>query len=258
MKPKFSIITATFNSELTLVDTIESVLNQEVESLEYILIDGNSSDSTVDIIKSYEQKFIDKGYVYKWISESDTGIYNAWNKGLNLVSSPWVAFLGSDDYYTQGALKKYSEMLSKDGIQNYDFIYSEVDQIDDLKKTVREIKGEWSWKVFIRHMNIAHVGAFHNMCYFEKYGRFEESFKIAGDYELLLRAKENLNVKKINFVSAKMRIGGVSNSFISKVFKETLYAKNKTGGLTLFICQYDYIISLIKYYVKKSIHEIIR
>jgi len=96
-KPLVSIVTVCYNSEKTIRDTIESVLNQTYRNIEYILVDGASKDSTVDIIKSYEEKFREKGISYKWISEPDTGIYNAMNKGIDMASGEWCYFLGSDD-----------------------------------------------------------------------------------------------------------------------------------------------------------------
>ena len=118
-----SIITATYNSEKTLKATIESVLNQDISDFEYILVDGNSSDASVDIIESYSEKFKRKGVRYKWISEPDTGIYDAWNKGVKLATGDWIAFLGSDDFYLDGALKDYSVILNSQAALNYDLVY---------------------------------------------------------------------------------------------------------------------------------------
>ena len=97
--PLISIITACFNNEKTINDTIESILNQTYISLEYILVDGSSSDSTVNFIESYERKFQEKRIQYKWISEPDNGIYDAWNKGLERATGDWIVFIGGDDYF---------------------------------------------------------------------------------------------------------------------------------------------------------------
>ena len=103
--PLVSIITVCFNSEKTIQKTIQSLLNQSVTGFEYILVDGKSKDSTIEIIKSFENKFKEKGISYKWISEKDTGIYNAFNKGINLSKGKWISFLGSDDIYLKTAIE---------------------------------------------------------------------------------------------------------------------------------------------------------
>ena len=102
--PFFTVITASFNSEKTIDKTIESLLNQNYTNFEYIIIDGNSKDSTLEIIKSFEQKFKEKNITYKFISEPDKGIYDAWNKGIKLSDGEWISFLGSDDYYTDNTV----------------------------------------------------------------------------------------------------------------------------------------------------------
>jgi len=142
-----SIITVSYNSALTIRDTIESVLNQTYSNIEYILIDGNSNDNTVGIIKSYEEKFKEKEISYKWISEPDTGIYNAWNKGLKFTTGEWIAFIGSDDCYMPDAISDYAIEISKVKNKNYDFIYSNVKLVDG-KKEIKIIKGVWPSRSF--------------------------------------------------------------------------------------------------------------
>lgn len=252
---RMTVITASFNSEKTIKATIESVLFQNQENFEYIIIDGNSKDSTVNIIKSYESQFNQKNIAFKWISENDKGIYDAWNKGVNLSSGEWISFLGSDDYYLKNALDLYSKAISKN--KNLDLIYSSVKLVKG-DKVIKIINGTWSWKKFKRYMNIAHVGAFHNKEYFKEYGLFDTSYKIAGDYEFLLRAKENLKALKINELTAIMNDGGLSNNQINKVLKETLRAKNKTAGLSKIVCYYDYSVAFIKYILRRMIYAINR
>jgi len=133
-----------------------------------------------------------------------------------------------------------------------------VDIVDIKGKKKDVINGNWSWSKFKRYMNIAHVGAFHNKEYFYKYGYFDTSYKIAGDYELLLRAKEDLKTVKIEQTTAIMANYGASNKQINLVLKETLKAKNKTASLGFLLCKLDYYIAFLKYKTKKVISEIIR
>ena len=119
MQTTFSIITATYNSEKTLERTIKSVLNQSYSNFEYIIIDGNSSDKTLYIIKKYEEEFTKKKLVFKYLSENDKGIYDAWNKGIDLASGEWISFLGSDDSYLPNALRLYFNEIEKREAINY-------------------------------------------------------------------------------------------------------------------------------------------
>lgn len=248
-----TIVTATYNSEKTIKDTIDSVLSQNYQNIEYVIIDGNSIDSTLDIVKSYEKKFEAKGILYKWISEKDNGIYEALNKGIEISSGAWISFLGSDDYYLDNALEIYSEQIKKR--PDYDFIYSKV-QIFQGNKDLKLVDREWSWKVFRRRMDIAHVGAFHNRDYFNKFGIFSTSYKIAGDYELLLRSHKQLKAYQINVITAKMNYGGVSNQNIIKSLNETFRAKQETGKIPLLICLWDYLYSYTIIKLKKIVYRI--
>lgn len=251
---KFTIITATYNSEKTIKRTLNSLLNQTVLNFEYIIIDGKSSDKTVEIIKSYKAKFKDKNISFQWVSEKDKGIYDAWNKGLKLSKGEWISFLGSDDYYVDNAIETYTNLLDKVNSNNYDWLYSNV-RFVDADNNSRILNSIWTWKEFRRNIVItpAHVGSFHNKEYFNKYGIFDTTYQIAGDYELLLRAKNNLRTLKVEKITAVMNADGISNNMIKKVFKETFRAKHETGKVNYFICYIDYYISFIKYGFKKAL-----
>jgi glycosyltransferase involved in cell wall biosynthesis len=246
--PLFSIITVSYNSEKTIRDTIKSVLNQTETNFEYILIDGKSTDKTIEIIKSYENKFKEKGIVYKWISEKDTGIYNAFNKGINLSKGDWISFLGSDDIYLKNALKIYKENIFNLK-KEVDFVYSNI-----LKNHKIIASKLWEWNTFKRKMTIAHVGSFHHKNYFKTHGLFNEEYKIAGDYEVLLRAKQHLRTHKIDELTVVMGDDGVSSSQIKKVYIETTRAKIETANLNMFIARIDYNIWMLKYQIKKRLH----
>jgi glycosyltransferase involved in cell wall biosynthesis len=247
-----SIITVTFNSERTLKTTIESVLNQSISGFEYILIDGSSSDTTIEIIKSYEVAFKKRNINYTWISEKDGGIYDAFNKGIRLAKGDWISFLGSDDYYLEDALELYNKQIEKQSI-DLDFIHSIV-KVENNKV----IRDKWQWKHFRKAMNIAHVGAFHNKNYFKKYGLYDTRYKIAGDYELLLRANNNLKTHYFAEVTAIMADGGISNSQIKNVYLETTKAKIESGKINYFIAKLYYFKWMFKYRVKTILNAVIR
>lgn len=246
MKLFLSVITVSLNSELTIEKTIQSVLNQNFTSFEYIIVDGNSTDSTVQIIKKYESKFHQKNIQFTWLSEPDTGIYNAWNKGLKLAKGNWISFLGSDDIYLENVLEKYASVILLN--ENADFIHSKVKLVHN-NRVKYVISDTWKWNVFKRYMKIAHVGAFHNKKYFEKYGNFNENYKISGDYEMLLRAKNNLKTIFIDDFTAEMNDGGISNQNILKAFSEVRNAKISTANVLKPIAFLDFYFSLVKYYI---------
>ena len=252
MKPFLSIVTATYNSEKTLEETINSVLNQNYNNFEYIIVDGNSTDDTINIIKKFELIFKKKQKTFKWISEKDTGIYNAWNKGLKLASGNWISFLGSDDIYLENVLEKYANKIFEN--KNIDFIYSKVKLVDNAK-VIFIISEIWKWRTFKRQMKIAHVGSFHNKKYFEKYGDFDEEYKIIGDYEMLLRAKNNLKTYFLDEFTAEMKDGGVSNNNILKAFKEARKAKIITAKITKPLVFFDFYYFLFKYYISTFVKK---
>ena len=246
--PLFSIITVCFNSEATINDTIKSVLNQTERNFEYIIIDGNSTDTTVEIIKSFEKPFNEQEISYRWISEEDTGIYNAFNKGIKLSKGNWISFLGSDDIYLERAIKTYKEAIDNLSSE-IDFIHANV-QVERGKL----FSVPYDWKKFKHKMTIAHVGSFHNKKYFTTKGLFNESYKIAGDYELLLRAKQNLRTHWINELTVNMGSEGVSNFQIKKVYIEATRAKIETAKVNVIKAKMDYYLWMLKFQIKKILH----
>lgn len=210
---KLSIITVTYNSGKTLRDTIESVLSQTYTNYEYIIVDGASKDNTIDIIKEYEPKFNGR---MLWISEPDKGIYDAMNKGIKMATGDAVGLLNSDDFYTSDDIlaivaRELSETDSPDAIYgDVHYVYDE-----NLKKTVRY----YSSRRFTRkRMRMGYMPAHPSFyarreCY-EKYGIFDTSYKIAADFELLLRLiyVNHISVRYIAKDFVTMRMGGISSS----------------------------------------------
>ena len=248
-KPLLSIITASYNSEKTISRTIKSLLNQSFLNFEYIIVDGKSSDKTVEIINSFKKKFDQKGIEYQFISEKDSGIYDAFNKGIKLANGNWISFLGSDDFYVNKALELYSNEI-KNLKEEVDFIHSNV-KVENKKI----IKNKWLWKEFKRKMNIAHVGAFHSAIFFKKYGYFDTKYRIAGDYELLLRPGNNLKPYWFNEVTAIMSDNGISNRNVIEVYKETTKVKIDRKTQSVFLSKIDYLFWVFKYYMKLILNE---
>lgn len=244
--PLITIITATYNVQDVLEKCILSVVNQKYENIEYIIIDGGSTDGTIDIIRKYEK---DISY---WVSEKDSGIYDAWNKGLIKATGDWIAFLGADDIYLPEAIDLYINYINNQNETKLDFISSKVNLVDSDGKSIRIIGNRWKWNVFKKYMNVAHVGSFHSKLFFTKYGYYNLDYKIIGDYEMLLRAQENLNTGFIDEVTVNMQVGGVSNQNRS-AFAEVIKAKISTGARTSFQAYNDNLIANFKYFIRKII-----
>ena len=225
---KISLITITYNSEKTLADTIQSVLSQKYSDMEYIIVDGASKDKTVSIIKQYESQFNGR---MRWISEKDKGLYDAMSKGIRMTTGDVVGILNSDDFFTsKDVLEKISEAFTQDS--QLDAVYGDVHFVNpgNLNKCVRY----YSSKIFKRSLMKlgfmpAHPSFYVRRECFEKYGLYKTDYKIAADFEFLLRViyKERINTQYIPLDMVTMRTGGASTSGIAshkRIMKEHLRA----------------------------------
>lgn len=244
-KPLISIITVVYNGEQFLEETIKSVLNQTYDNVEYIIIDGGSTDGTLEIIRKYENA------IDYWISEKDDGIYDAWNKGIKVSHGEWIAFLGADDQYLLNAIENYIDFL-KD-YSNIDYISSLGEVINEYYQTIKIIGQSWKWKEFKAQMKIVHVGSLHHKNLFVKYGLYDYKYKVAGDYEFLLRARSNLRTLFYPHVTVKIMHGGVSQKYVKVAYQEALQAKCKTAKRMKIVCYFEYLVDIIKIFIIKKI-----
>ncbi|WP_162997035.1 glycosyltransferase family 2 protein [Mucilaginibacter kameinonensis] len=244
-KPLVSVITSSFNAVNTIEQTICSVVNQSYKNIEYIIIDGGSTDGTLDVLKKYDK------YITYWISEPDNGIYNAWNKGLKIAKGDWISFLGADDIYLNDAIENYVDYInqSQQGTE-FDFVSSVMEYVDKDLNLLRLIGKPWYWKVFNDTMVTIHSGALHSKFFFEKYGHFDESYKSAGDYALLLKAGKNLKAGFVNIITVKMREGGVSSNGLF-LFKEVLKAKRDSRNVPMLKAYVRFYAGLIMYFLRR-------
>lgn len=206
---KVSIITATWNSDKTLRDTFESVLKQSYTKIEYIVIDGASKDKTTDLIKEYEPLFEGR---LKWISEKDKGIYDAMNKGIRMATGDVVGILNSDDFFTSNdVIEKVVAGFTKDT----DAVYGDIHFVnpDNLQRCVRY----YSSKIFKRSLMKmgfipAHPSFYCRKECFEKFGYYKTDYKIAADFDLLLRFiyVHQIRIKYLPVDMVTMRLGGAS------------------------------------------------
>ena len=208
-QPLITIIIAVFNGVKTLQQCIDSVAQQSYANKQLIIIDGGSTDGTVDLLQANNQS------ISYWISEPDSGIYNAWNKGLMQANGEWICFLGADDYFWDDqVLASMSRLLVKLPM----IIRVAYSQIMLLSENGQELylSGEPWQKVkqrFKQLMSIPHPGTMHRWSLFEQHGYFDESFRIAGDYELLLRELKTADAAYIpDMISVGMLQGGISSN----------------------------------------------
>ena len=204
---KVSIITSCFNREATIAQAIESVLSQDYPDIEYIVVDGASTDRSLAVIERYTDK------IAKIISEPDKGMYEGINKGIRAATGDVIGLLHSDDFlYTTHTVSRIVEEFEK---TNADFVYGNGLYVDfnDTGKVIRNwIGGSYSkWKVHCGWLPL------HPTCYirrecFEKHGLYDESYKIAADSDFLVRYlyEANLKVAYLNEYIVRMRMGGLS------------------------------------------------
>lgn len=210
---KLSIITVTYNSGKTLRDTIESVLSQTYTNYEYIIVDGASKDNTIDIIKEYEPKFNGR---MLWISEPDKGLYDAMNKGIRSATGDIVGIINSDDFYHRSnILQIIAETFIKEN--SIQAVYGDIRFVNNnnLNKTVRYYSSKnFSPKKFRYGFMPAHPSFFTYKKYFDNFGYYKTDYKIAADFELLIRFlyTHKLKTKYIPLDFIKMRIGGISTA----------------------------------------------
>ncbi|WBV61531.1 glycosyltransferase family 2 protein [Chryseobacterium camelliae] len=214
---KISIITVCWNSEKYLKTAIESVLNQTCKNIEYIIIDGGSTDKTLDIIKYYEPLFEGR---MRWISEKDKGIYDAMNKGIGMATGDIVGLLNSDDFYIDStSLGKIVETFTH---ENVDCVYADLYYVkeNDTDKIVRKwVTG--NKRPFNKGWHPAHPAFFVKKEIYNRLGDFNLKYRIAADFEIMLRFLEKYSISShyLKEFILKMRLGGESNKSFDNIKK---------------------------------------
>ena len=227
-----SIIIATYNVGHLIEKTLLSIYNQTYQNFEIIVIDGTSDVDTISYIEKHKSRLT------YYVSEPDEGIYDAWNKGLIHAKGRWIAFLGAGDEYLPEALHGYISLLSS--LPNdIEFISSKV-AITNAEGDIMYVRGKpWCWPQFLSSMTCAHVGALHSRTLFEKYGSFDTTYKIAGDYEFLMRIRNQLNAVFLPMITVHMLNGGISTS--SAILLEDRKLKINTGKKPIWKANFEFI-----------------
>ncbi len=238
---KISIITATYNSGATLRDTINSVLSQNYTNWQHIIVDGGSKDNTVDIIKEMESAY--RGRL-KWISEKDKGLYDAMNKGIAMADGDVIGILNSDDFYSsKDVLTRVMLALSTPEL---DAVYGDIHFVndDDLNTCVRYYSSKFfHWWMMRMGYQPAHPSFYCRKEIYEKYGAFDLDFKVAADFENLLRLiyLHRINIRYLNFDFVTMRTGGASTSGLQshkKIISDHRRAFKKHGIVSGYVMDF--------------------
>ena len=226
---KISIITVTFNSAKTIEGTIESVLSQKCPNIEYIIIDGGSTDGTVQIIERYQKR------ISKWISEKDHGMYDAMNKGISMATGDVVGILNSDDVYMNAHV--VSDLMTLMQAKKAQVVFADlilVDQNDDNKILRYYDSGRFHPNKFQYGWMPAHPTVFVKRELYDAVGPFSTTYQIAADYEMLIRilAIQRARYAYLPKPVVRMRSGGVSTAGLSRNWilnKEIVRACRENG-----------------------------
>lgn len=209
---KISIVTVTYNSAATVEQTIQSVLSQTYHDVEYIIVDGLSTDGTQNIIEKYRDR------IAHFISEKDTGIYNAMNKGIQLATGDVIGILNSDDLY------KNAEVLSKVAAQfstHTDGICTDVEIFDGQPENIIRYYSCTRWKPWMFRLGHQppHPGFFVHKSIYTAYGLYNENYKLAADFDMLFRLiyKNKCHMQYCNWASVSMRSGGASQKSLGNI-----------------------------------------
>ena len=238
-KPLISIITVVFNGEKYLEETIQSVINQTYDNVEYIIIDGGSTDGTLDIIKKYEDQ------IDYWVSEKDKGIYDAMNKGIDLATGEWINFMNAGDgFYKDNTL---SEIFVNNKYQNMKILYGDVETNYGNFKVIHKAG---SLSNLYKSMQFSHQSIFFNSKY-HKENKYNLSYKLSADYLNIISiySEEKDSFLYLNTPISIVNTDGVSeiNIFHSVLEHWKAVKQIKKNNLKL---DFYYIISLGKQYLK--------
>ena len=248
---KISIIISVMNGSAFLEKTISSILNQEYPNLELVIIDGGSTDGSINIIKSFTSHKV------KWISEPDKGISNAFNKGVNLANGDYINFQGdSDGFVNENSISK---LFSNLNLSDKPIICGNIQRIDLEGKVLYKTKiiKKFDKKSLLFKMSLPHQGLFVPKEFFHKHGGFDENNKYCMDYEILLRAYGDFpNVICKETIIANWRADGLGEGKTIEILKEynRIKIKNRVSNrITLFAI---HVFTITKYYLKVIVNKI--
>ena len=238
--PFILLIVATYNCAPTLTRCIESFIDQTYPHKKLVIIDGGSTDGTVDIIRRYES------HITHWQSEPDKGIYDAWNKALTCgVEADWIQFMGADDYYYNPSTLDLTANILVNLSNPAMLVYGQT-TLEYPNGTLKLIGDEYDRDSVLKKgvMPSGQVSMFYNRSIFSKYGKFDDNFLIAGDLEHFLRITQHIEPTFFNNVVTVHRVGGISSNY------KYAYIRFLERDLALSKNGYKLTRNIFYYYVK--------
>ncbi|MBU2892236.1 glycosyltransferase [Colwellia sp. D2M02] len=213
MNTKLTVITPVLNGINTIADCIASVKAQNYKYIEHIIIDGNSTDGTVAFVLSQG---------LRCVSENDTGVYDAFNKGILMADGDVIHILNADDCYAHEQV--VSNVMATITQEESDLCHGYIHQVNSQGNVVKRVGKQLTKNELLQKMRIAHPSVFVRKSVYDNYGRFSQGFKVAGDHEFLLRVWSKVRISFIPEVLVNMRLGGLSNSQVSLSYRESMAA----------------------------------
>ena len=248
-KPLITIITVVFNGEKFLEETIQSVINQTYDYVEYIIIDGGSTDGTLDFIKKYEHA------IDYWVSERDEGISDAFNKGVGLASGRYINFQGDGDgFYTHNSLQTVLNKSKGKAV----IISARIQRIslDGSQLYISKQDNDFRKQTLLHRMSMPHQGLLMHMSFFKKYGLFDTNNIYCMDYEHLLRAYHDFPVViLVDDILSNWRADGLGNGKTNLILAEYNKIKKKNKVASNIYLNIIYYWSLFKYQIKKVLYR---
>lgn len=224
--PRLSILVATWNCAPLLAAFLHSLAVQCWQDWELIVLDNASTDGTAELVAAWQQS---RGFEKRliWSSEPDSGIYEAWNRGLGQASGDYLSFIGADDTFVDtGSLERIA-ILTASGA---DLITARNAYYAPDGRFLRHWGSGWQWQRMRQSMNIAHPGMLVRREWFDRVGSFDPSFRICGDYDWFLRLPKDLRTVHTSESILKVVQAGVSHTQISRVYAETFRAQRRHLG----------------------------
>jgi len=238
-KPLISIITVVFNGEKYLEETIQSVINQTYDNVEYIIIDGGSSDGTLDIIKKYEER------IDYWVSERDNGIYDAMNKGISLCSGEIMGIVNADDFLYDTTLEKINQAFEPTIMCTY----ANLEISDENGKIIDTISSlgvdSIKYKLF-KHMPFLHPTMFVRKVVYDRVDLYDTRYRLSADYDFTLRLMaEKINSKYLNFSTGVFRLGGQSGGIASYRENHQLLLRHNVNPVYVYLSTSILLVKLL-------------
>ncbi|MBW4697548.1 MAG: glycosyltransferase [Aphanocapsa lilacina HA4352-LM1] len=246
-EPLISIVVAALNRENTIQSCIDSVVAQTYKHWELVIVDGGSTDKTVEIIRDNRMKI---GY---WHTQKDKGIYDAWNKALSKASGDYICFLGADDTFSD---ERSLQILAERTHTQVDLVSGQVLFISKEGKKLKKWGEPWNWSRLKRHMVVAHPGMLHRKDLFKTHGVFNTEYKIAGDYEFLLRLGSKVNSRYVDAPIVHMSPGGISNRRPMLAIRENLQIQRNHPEISEWQAWVNFTTAALKVIPRKLLEVI--